>query len=364
MSMYVCEGFSSLDAEVIEDFYACFVEAREEIEGCCSSLDRAYDAEVLNSMFRSMHSLKGNCRMVFMDPFVEAFHLLEELVSDIRAGKCEYSPEMGEFFVESVARLEEMVQAMIHKGQVAQDRLDSISKDIRDIREASVDQRSALIKQFMEQVTVAGVAPEISESEEEAPGSLTGDDLDFFYELALKMDAIGIYQRERISHVLRLCMEINDELGLTVPPDQLSAAVYMHDVGLALLPRKLVAKDPEQMNRDEAALYYDHVRIGSEMLRRMHGWQQAADMVEHSHERFDGRGYPAGLMGDQISTGGMILSVVDRYQYVINLHSDKSFRKTLLRAVTEINSNAGGAFEPAVVEAFNLVIRRQFVSKS
>jgi len=370
MASFQCENFTTLDKEVIGDFFSCFHEAVEEIEDCCHRLEVDQDPDDIHDLFRSMHSLKGNCRMVFLDPLVEVCHKLEEIVSDIRDEKYSYNPIFGEFMLAEVSRIESLIEVLINRGEADADELVILESYINEVKDCTETERAQVVDRILD--NMAGAIEDSSKSNTEGsrpsvsaetnPSLETNvSDLEFFYSLALKLDGLSLYKRERIAEVLKLCLKINTEMGNPVAADQLSAAVYLHDFAMALIPARILHKE-SNLQREEASIFYNHCHIGAELLRRMTGWNEAATMIEQHHERFDGNGFPQRIKGNNIHVGAMILAVVDTYQYVINQHSDKIFRKTLLRAVTEINSNSEADFDPRVVEAFNLVIRHQFVS--
>ncbi|MCX4029594.1 HD domain-containing protein [Endozoicomonas sp. SM1973] len=369
MSSFTCDSFTSLDQEVIDDFYTCFRETIEEIEACCGRLDTDNDSSDVHDLFRSMHSLKGNCRMVFLDPLVDATHKLEEIVSDIRDELYPYEPLFGEFILVIVGKIDLLIQQLLNQGEADQELLDNVEDYIVQVKEAETTERIDIVNSILNKLAGAQVegpseepaeTPAIAEAPPPQPTKLS--DLDFFYSLAVKLDALNLFNRDRVAEVAKLCEQINQELNSPVDSKQLTAAVYLHDLGMAFVPKQILHKQGVY-TKVEQAQFLDHVRIGAEVLSRVPNWEQAANMVEQHHCHFDGTGHPVGLSGEDICPGARIIFVVDTYETVINEHrDDKSFRRTLLRAVTEINSNSGSLFDPKVVEAFNVVVRQRYVA--
>ena len=93
-----------------------------------------------------------------------------------------------------------------------------------------------------------------------------------------------------------------------------------------------------------------HPQIGYRMLESL-GVDPIADWVLHHHERWDGLGYPDGLVGDRIPLGARIIFVADAFDAMT---SDRLYRAALTReeAVAEVERCAGTQFDPDVVEAF------------
>ena len=81
-------------------------------------------------------------------------------------------------------------------------------------------------------------------------------------------------------------------------------------------------------------------------------------IVRHHHERFDGKGYPDGLAGEEIPLEARIMSVVDVFDAMTH---ERSYRKALSReeAIAELERGAGTQFDPAVVKAFLALVKRR-----
>jgi two-component system response regulator RpfG len=370
MEHFKCEVFTKLGDEVLDDFFDCLVEFIEEIEMSCIKLEMSHDKEELNHLFRSMHSVKGNCRMVFLEPLVDICHQMEEVVSDIRDEKIEYKPEIGEWITVLLNLIHDLLRSLRLNGEAEQQRLDNIGLWVATVRNASPSEIKNVADHVLD-IIATGIGSSKSElvvswtadnntSSQEPVGPKTKSDLAFFYSLAQRLDGLSLYKRDRTAEVLKVCLQINNELPISVDESQLTAAIYMHDFGMSLLSRKLIDKDI--LTPVENTQFYEHTQLGADIVYRMEGWHEASVMIAEHHECYDGSGYPKKLSGDMIHPGAMILAVFDAYQQVLYNNSDVNFRKTLLRAVSEVNSNSGTLYSPEVVEAFNLVIRKQFIA--
>ena len=213
MASFQCENFTTLDKEVIGDFFSCFHEAVEEIEDCCHRLEVDQDPDDIHDLFRSMHSLKGNCRMVFLDPLVEVCHKLEEIVSDIRDEKYSYNPIFGEFMLAEVSRIESLIEVLINRGEADADELVILESYINEVKDCTETERAQVVDRILD--SMAGA---IDDNNESSMPSISADtkpsletnvsDLEFFYSLALKLDGLSLYKRERIAEVLKLCLKM------------------------------------------------------------------------------------------------------------------------------------------------------------
>ena len=94
-----------------------------------------------------------------------------------------------------------------------------------------------------------------------------------------------------------------------------------------------------------------HPVRGAEMLRGVKFLERVTDMVRHHHERVDGKGYPDGLKGDQISIGAKIVNVADAFDAMT---TDRPYRAgfTVEKAVEQMEEKAGSQFAAEIVQVF------------
>jgi len=132
--------------------------------------------------------------------------------------------------------------------------------------------------------------------------------------------------------------------------ETLLRAATLVDIGMLAVPGGILSK-PGKLDHAEYDIVKTHARLGYEMLRLMEGCERMADAILHHHERFDGSGYPDGLVGDQIPMLSRVLAVLDSYSAMT---SDRPFRRAMSRddAVKELRAHRGSQFDPAVVEMF------------
>ena len=145
---------------------------------------------------------------------------------------------------------------------------------------------------------------------------------------------------------------IAEEIALPAADrDRLRWSALLHDVGkLDRASGRLNKAD--KLDDAEWAQMRNHPLEGARLTRRLAGWlgPWANSIAEH-HEKFDGTGYPFGLIGAQISLGGRIVAVADSYDAMTAIRSyDKLESPTAARA--ELARCAGTHFDPQVVRAF------------
>jgi putative nucleotidyltransferase with HDIG domain len=129
----------------------------------------------------------------------------------------------------------------------------------------------------------------------------------------------------------------------------LQMASLLHDIGKIGIPESILRK-PGALTEEEFALMKKHTLIGAEILKPVEEFVECAKGVKYHHERYDGKGYPEGLKGDDIPMIAAILTVADSYDAMI---SDRPYRKGLPKAhaIEEIKKNCGSQFHPLPVRA-------------
>jgi HD-GYP domain-containing protein (c-di-GMP phosphodiesterase class II) len=132
--------------------------------------------------------------------------------------------------------------------------------------------------------------------------------------------------------------------------NQIKIAGLMHDIGKIEIDEKILNK-PDKLSKDEWERMQRHPEIGYRILSSINEFAAIAnDILEH-HERWDMKGYPRGLKGEEISLRARIIAVADAFDAMT---TSQVFGKTLSEdeAINEIRSCAGTQFDPAVAQVF------------
>jgi diguanylate cyclase (GGDEF)-like protein/putative nucleotidyltransferase with HDIG domain len=167
--------------------------------------------------------------------------------------------------------------------------------------------------------------------------------------LALAIEAKDHTTHTHLQRVRTYAVEIAKELGLSADEiEALRAAALLHDIGKLAVPEHIINK-PGKLTPEEFEKMKVHPIVGAEILERVAFPYPVAPIVRSHHERWDGSGYPAGLVGDEIPIGARILTVVDCLDA---LATDRQYRPAipLDRAMETVKERAGTWFDPKVVE--------------
>lgn len=132
---------------------------------------------------------------------------------------------------------------------------------------------------------------------------------------------------------------------------RIGVAGLFHDLGKSFIPDEIL-HSPRKLTAEQFAVMKQHPELGFRQLRKLDGlYQEVLQGILEHHERFDGRGYPKGLKGDQISLVGRILGVVDTYDAMT---SARVFKEPMLphKALSLIYSMRGESFQTEILEQF------------
>jgi HD-GYP domain-containing protein (c-di-GMP phosphodiesterase class II) len=151
--------------------------------------------------------------------------------------------------------------------------------------------------------------------------------------------------------VARLAVAVGEQMDLAEDKlTHLEQAAMLHDLSKMGLSDVILDK-AGPLDEEEWEEMQKHPEIAYQIVRDIPFLQRAGEIMLHHHERFDGGGYPRGLVGEEIPLGARIFAVVDAYDAMT---SDRSYRRAGSHgsAVREIKRNSDTQFDPRVVEAF------------
>jgi HD-GYP domain-containing protein (c-di-GMP phosphodiesterase class II) len=179
------------------------------------------------------------------------------------------------------------------------------------------------------------------------------------YQSVLKaiVQALEIRNYESYGHserVVTFSLRIGYELGLDKETlKALELGALLHDVGKIAIPDYVLRKTT-QLSEDEWKKLMLHPLYGQRMLKNIPSLERAIKVVTQHHERWDGKGYPFGLKGEEIDICARIFAIADAFDLMI---SDEIYQlgASYEEAVARIEKLAGIQFDPMVVEVFKAV---------
>jgi len=172
--------------------------------------------------------------------------------------------------------------------------------------------------------------------------------------LQIALDVHEPGERAHADRVSVYAVAMGERLGLT---DEelcvLRRAAQLHDIGKMRVPSDLLRR-LGALTDDEIARLRRHAEAAQEVLEDHEELAETLPAIRHHHERYDGGGYPDGLIGDEIPQGARILAVAEAYDV---LTAGAVWREPVgwTEALARIGTDAGAQFDPQVVEALEAV---------
>jgi diguanylate cyclase (GGDEF)-like protein/putative nucleotidyltransferase with HDIG domain len=169
--------------------------------------------------------------------------------------------------------------------------------------------------------------------------------------LAIAIDAKDEVTHDHVRRVQIYATGLARLFGLSEAEiEALKAGALLHDIGKLAVPDYILNK-PGSLTPAEFDKMKVHTIVGAEILERVGFPYPVVPVVRHHHERWDGRGYPDGLRGDQIPITARILTVADCFDAV---REDRQYRKAMTReqAIHLLRDGSGTMFDPTIISAF------------
>ncbi len=173
------------------------------------------------------------------------------------------------------------------------------------------------------------------------------------------VEAKDTYTRGHSDRVSEYSVLIGEKLGLGEEDiRRLRIGGLFHDVGKIGVPDSILQKNGK-LSEDEYSEIKNHPTIGAHILSSASIFQDIIPIVKHHHERYDGRGYPGQLKGEDIPFLARITSVADSFDAMV---SRRIYRESLSteKAISEIENNKGTQFDPKIADAFLDILRNDY----
>ena len=193
----------------------------------------------------------------------------------------------------------------------------------------------------------AVVASELEGAAQETARALQRDAIEA---LAVALTERDRYTGEHSNAVIEMAAAVARYMGLRATEvERIRSAALLHDIGKVAIPDEILHK-PGPLTDEEWMLMREHPVVGERILSVLPGMSAVARIVRHEHERWDGGGYPDGLVADQIPLGSRIIIAADTYHAIT---SDRPYRaaRSHTEAIDELTRCSGTQFDPAVTAA-------------
>jgi putative nucleotidyltransferase with HDIG domain len=198
----------------------------------------------------------------------------------------------------------------------------------------------------------------INETLLDTQGQLEHAEIDTITTLILTEEAKDPYVRGHSKRVTRCAVEIMQELGLPEKEHKIiERAGILHDLGKIGISDVILHK-PDKLTEEEWTLIKKHPQRAVEILEPLRFLSKEKEMICHHHERYDGKGYPDGLKGENIPLGARILAIADTFDA---MNSERPYRKPLPEDVilAELKNASGSQLDPCIVAVFLDLLKKK-----
>lgn len=175
---------------------------------------------------------------------------------------------------------------------------------------------------------------------------------------AQTIDAKDSYTKGHSERVAQYSVQIAKELGVPETRlQQLHNIALLHDIGKIGISDAILTK-PARLTDEEFAAMKEHTSIGGKILESLNSLESISYGALYHHERYDGKGYPKGISGEDIPLFGRIICVADALDAMT---SNRAYRNHLSmeKVLSEIENGKGTQFDPIVAEALLTLIRKK-----
>jgi diguanylate cyclase (GGDEF)-like protein/putative nucleotidyltransferase with HDIG domain len=198
---------------------------------------------------------------------------------------------------------------------------------------------------------------ELRQKIEKLNSLLTRDLLEMIYGFARAIEAKDQYTGKHVEYTASIAEKISEELQLSRSEiENIKRAAILHDLGKVGIDENILSKKGP-LTKEERKAIESHPGIAAEILREIHALRRAVPAILYHHERYDGKGYPLRLKGEEIPLSARIVAIADVYQALI---SDRPYRKAYSKreAIEIVRQESGKHFDPKIVKIFLKVIRK------
>ena len=270
------------------------------------------------------------------------------------------TPFHGDHVVEEIRKFNKDLYILLltgHKDLAPP--LETIKKlDIQGYCEKSdkFDQLLLLIESGLKSVEQMNMIKKINEELADSKELLEKSYIESIEVLRKTVEVKDVYTRGHSDRVSEYSLLIGEKLNL--PPDQmktLKIGALFHDIGKIGIPDAILLKT-DKLTDDEYSEIKNHPAIGAHILSNASIFADILPIVKHHHERYDGKGYPARLAGEDIPYLARIVAVADTFDAMT---SRRSYRQALDFDYTmnEIERCKGTQFDPAIADVFLEILR-------
>lgn len=197
----------------------------------------------------------------------------------------------------------------------------------------------------------------MTESLQDARKKLNSYFIRIVQSFALSLEAKDAYTGGHSARVAEYAGKIAARLGMPAEKvEALKEAALLHDIGKLGIPETILNKKGPLTSQEMGDIVHNHPVVGGRIMKPVCLSEDMLSVITGHHERYDGKGYPEGLAGEQISIYARITAVADTYDAMT---SSRAYRPDIgiEKAISELEKGRGTQFDPHLVDVFVEILR-------
>lgn len=295
----------------------------------------------------------------------EGLHLYQDNKIDVVITDVIMPRMTGIELIHSLKKIDSDVQVIVQSAfsdiELIRDAMRSGAYDYV-IKPFTIDDMMVVINRILERIRFINEKKQyildLEKKVEETTRSLKSNFLDTLSTLITALEARDQYTHRHSQNVSSYAFHCAREMGWDETRlENIREGAILHDIGKIGVPDSILLK-PSGLSSDEYAVVKEHPEIGRNIVYpSMHQNQDIIHFIHSHHERFDGKGYPQGLKGDNIPEIARIANLADSFDAMT---TDREYRKKMSidEAIEEIRKNRGAQFDPEISTIFIEVIEK------
>ena len=360
---------SDFDEDIISDLKDEIDEKRQSCNDHLLTLEQSPDdIETVNLLFRDVHTVKGDLGIMGISQYLPLMQAIEDVLDNLRKEQKTYTPALGDVLLLSLDltfhELRHFMKGMDDFDEQRYNKIADMISKLARLEGHEAEQQTLAVVQTLAPETTPAKEEDQQQIREYFTEKEINEEVAFFMQLSLLVDQRNPYGTGRTERLFELAMTMNQLAGNPIKSSQLQAALYLHDIGMAFIPKGMVSK-ASSLSQGDWGWIKNHVTTIHQLISPFEVWTEAAEIILHHHERLDGTGYPAGLHEADICEGAKLLAIVDTFEAITQKRAyQDSKQRPMVRAIMEINQYAGSLYCPNWVHHFNQAVKRLHIKKA
>ncbi|THB69494.1 MAG: HD domain-containing protein [Gammaproteobacteria bacterium] len=357
------------DPDLLEEYACDFRDKFEDIETIIFSLEQnSNNSNLWHQSAIMTNALKTNACSLEIAPLIEPLSIIEDIFTQIYNGKLSADKKFCQVALSILETLSTMASEAGENGGISFDTFsltqeiikpialsneknfsDKIIETQQIINKHSESQSNSIINYYNQDlknnddIELFSQVLQKTDDKNEIIKNIQKQHLRMLKELARLTDNRNQFWKGRTEFIKAIATKMNSTQGQPIDDNQLKAAIYIHDIGMVNIPDKMLHKN-QKYTDEEKELLYKHPSAAKGILSSISGWGDAEEIAVQHHERPDGSGYPQNVKEPQICEGALIVSICDAFFSLLNGRADRKNKRTVLRALSEINNHSGKMF--------------------